>query len=517
VTRVSLPRSLEGAFDVILVGVFIVVAALAVHGEQNWNFAGRDTVIYSVAADLWSRGEVPYRDFIDHKPPAAYLAYRTFFFFGEKVPRTLWQGMTCLAAIGALFLYGAFRLNGRTAAAVSTASSFFLIVVTDPLQLGFVAHNNCETLAVFWGVVTFSLLLMYQRLERAAVVALAGSTFALAVLSKQTAACWIVPLGAQLATADWRLPWKEWMRRTAWTSVCFTAGGAMIVALFVAYFAAHDALEPFYEWTFRRNVGYATPLYTPTLPYRWEMILESYRWLLPKLAGREALPFVTAVLLLPLVCFTRNGRLARLAVLWCATSFAGASLGLGVQSHYFVLVFPALALAFGAAVEWLLSLAPRPLRGAPAVALLALALCWLALGPAWAQVSLRGDPARPATLLNRWPLYRLGREVAKVAAPDDRMLAFGDPLDTLFYSGLKPPGRYIYYLGAALQPDVEDYMRELRATEPRFIFIGSDTYFPLVATEPGVQGKLRTYLDEHYDLWLEEGGGRVFRRRVSGQ
>jgi hypothetical protein len=129
------------------------------------------------------------------------------------------------------------------------------------------------------------------------------------------------------------------------------------------------------------------------------------------------------------------------------------------------------------------------------------------------KINLRGDPARPERMLHGWPLYRLGREVANVAGPDDRMLAFGDPFDTLFYSGLKPPGRYIYYPGAPLQPDVEDYMRELRATEPRFIFIGSDPYGPFDATERSIQGKLRAYLDEHYELWREQGGGRVFQRR----
>lgn len=517
-TRVSLSTHLAGALDLILVGAFVCVTALAVHHDQNWNFAGRDTVVYAIAADLWSRGEVPYRDFIDHKPPAAYLAYRTFFFLGGRAPRSLWQGMTCLAGIGAIFLYGAFRLNGRTAAAVASALSFFLLIVTDPLRLGLEAQNNCETLAVFWGVVTFALLLIHRRVNRLAVVALAGCTFALAVLSKQTAACWIVPLAAQLATADWQLAWKAWMRRTASSFFWFAAGGATILALCVAYFAAHDALQPFYEWVYRRNVVYAKPGAAPPLQFRWWAFREASQWLLPKLGGREALPFAAAIVTLLLVSLTRQGRLARLALLWCAAGMIGVSAGLGVQSHYYVLLFPGLALALGAAIEWIVSFAPRSMRAAPVAASMALVVCWLAFAPPVGRLrqTLSSDPAQPARMLKGWPFYRLGREVADAAGPDDRMLAFGDPFDALFHSGLKPPGRYIYYPGAALQPDAEDFMRELRAAEPRFIYIGSDTYFPLVATEPGVQGMLRTYLDEHYELWRSAGGGRVFRRRAGG-
>jgi Dolichyl-phosphate-mannose-protein mannosyltransferase len=514
VKRVPYPSALAGALDLLLVGALVVASVLAVRHEPRWGFAGRDTLVYSVAADMWSHGAVPYRDFIDHKPPAAYLAYRAFFYAGGHSPRAIWQGMTCLAALAALFVYGGLRLTGRTVAAVAAAAALFFLIVTDTLALGLESQNNCETLAVFWGGLAFAGVLAYERYGRLLCAALAGVCLATAVLSKQTAACWLAPLGVHLATAHWQLPWRRRISTGLAGLVGFAAGGAIVIGVCLTYFAAQGALGPFYEWVIERNLAYASPSAAPGVRFHWWVLLEIYRWSLPKLTAPGGLPFTLALVLLPLAAITRRGYLARLTILWCAASLAGASAGLGVQSHYLVLLVLPLALALGATLEWLFGLVPERARIAPAPALLAVAVCATVFAPSVASLGklMRGEPKLLGHMENS-PMFRLGRAVARDALPGDRMLAFGDPFDPLFYSGLRPPGRYIFYPGPALQPDPEDFMRELRTTRPRFIYIGSDTYAPFVATQPGVQGMLKQYLDESYEPWLDGGTGRVYRRK----
>jgi hypothetical protein len=508
------------AVDAALLTAALAAAALAVYNDPRWNFATRDVIVYSIAADMWSHGAVPYRDFIDHKPPAAYLAYRTFFALGGRSPRAIWQGMTCLAAIAALSVYLGLRLTGRAAAAVAAAAALFFLIVTDTLDLGLEAQNNCETLATFWAALAFAGALAYERCSRAPFAALAGICMATAVLSKQTAACWLLPLAVHLATARWAPGWQQRARSGARALLWFAAGGTTVVALCLAYFAAHGALGPFYEWVIARNLVYARPSSAPPVLYHWWVLIEAYRWILPKLTGANGLPFALALLALPLAALARQGYLARLAILWWASSVVGVSAGLGIQSHYVLLLALPLALGLGAALEWPLGFLPVRFRIAALEALLAAGLCAFIFGPSADDLRklMRGD-ATMLGWLEKSSMYRLGRDVANGAAPGDRMLAFGDPFDALFYSGLRPPGRYIYYPNAALQPDPEDYMREVRATQPRFIYIGADTYGAFETSHRGVQGMLRRYLDENYEPWLQGGGGmgRVYRRVAGGE
>ena len=143
--------------------LLLIVTVLLVHFESRTTFPNRDTLIYSIVADRWSSGAIPYRDIVDHKPPGIYALYRTFFFVGERSPRSIWQGMTWVAGLASLSVYLGFRTHKRFAAGVATGVGLFALMSADTLGLGAHAQNNTESLAVAWAAVAFGLMLGYQR------------------------------------------------------------------------------------------------------------------------------------------------------------------------------------------------------------------------------------------------------------------------------------------------------------------------------------------------------------------
>lgn len=487
----------------------LLATILLVRHETRVDFASRDTVVYAVAADRWATGEVPYRDFFDHKPPVIYAAYAVFLALGGHTPRAIWQGMTCVAAAASLLVYLGFRSRGRPAAAVATAIALFALLAGDALDLGYTAQNNTESLAVAWGAASFALLLMDRTRWRAWSEGLAGAAFAAAVLSKQPAAFWGLPLTVHLACTRGRGDGR--VRAVIAGLGRFGLGFALVVGGCVAYFAWNDAWADFWEWVFRRNVHYARPFGAPLLSVdkiaaTWDFLADRLRQSPPVACGLTA--FVAALAL-------RRTWLELVTILWLAASLAASSLGLGVHRHYVVFLDLALALSFGVAADWLAGMVPVLRRAPRATLLLAGAISIALYGRTATSLlhSIDADPARARRAAEIRAPYQIAGEIRAAAAAGDRLLGFGDPLDVLFHAGLPLAGPYIYYPSAALGPDPDDYMRELSAARPRFVYVGPDTYRPFRSDEPGVQGRLKRYLDEHYDLWREGGFGRVYRRR----
>jgi len=208
----------------------------------------RDEGGYGYAGQAILRGEVPYRDFLDHKPPGLFYL---FTFAVMLVPPTavglhiflhVWNFLG-LIAIAVL----ARRIAGP-AAGVWAAGIYALVTVAPSVQ-GFTA--SAEPLAIVPLVASLALAVTGTARSagrRDALLVLSGVVAAIAFLIKPPVA---LPLLAAilLIRAEGGGRWK---RDLGW----WIAGGAMIGAIVASWVTAHGLWSEFWYWNATHNRHY---------------------------------------------------------------------------------------------------------------------------------------------------------------------------------------------------------------------------------------------------------------------
>jgi len=121
-------RSLKAAlFAVFALGVLLRVPTFARPMLSD------DEAIYATTADALARGDLLYRDVVDHKPPLIYHVYQAgFAAFG----RTSTHGAHALVVVSVLltaaFLLGIKRREGADGAGLAAAGLFLVFSTTWP-------------------------------------------------------------------------------------------------------------------------------------------------------------------------------------------------------------------------------------------------------------------------------------------------------------------------------------------------------------------------------------------------
>ena len=339
----------------------------------------------------------------------------------------------------------------------------------------------------------------------------AGAAFAAAVLSKQPAGWWLLPLALQIVVAHRGRRWRKQLGGCVMGTMGFAIGAGFALGVCLAYFAFYDSLYAFYDWVYLRNLVYARISWRQ-VHFHWSVMGLAFHTLLDKLMTPRAVPITVGMLFLAWMLLSRRSWLAAVTLLWCITSLAASSMGIAVHDHYLVFTQLALAMVVGVMFDWMYGRSALQWR-APGVAILSATILSALLFSYDINGVYRRLNGGKSTPKYTQEVIRLAQIVREHAAPDDRMFAFGDPFDLLFYAEMKPAGRYIYYPGAQLRTNPNDYMEEVERSIPRFIYIGADTYGPFMAEDKSIRGMLKRYLDEHYELWLDGGFGRVYQRR----
>lgn len=447
---------------------------------------------YAVAASAWSEGGLPYRDAFSQKPPLTFLLYRLP--LPPRVTATLFSLGTMLALF--LTLPSALPLSARLCAPAAYAS-----LSTLPLgDYGFPANTE-----VFLALFTSSAVLFLLRRRPF----LSGLCVGAALMTKQTS------LYTGLGVLALSLLFQG--RRALTRAVL---GALLIPGAFFAYFAAAGpaAFRAFLEAVYTGNARYAAVLLMTGA------LSGQVRWFFTALL--PSLLMFTAPALVLLIAGLRGRRAGKdapeqtAAVLWLGTSLAGALTGLFLFPHYFLAAAPALALcaAFGAARL------PPP-RRAPAA--LALALWPALMAP---RLYFAAPPRElAARLLHPNPLFEakiLGEEIARLAAPGDRLYVFGSEGALFVYSGLRPATRHTLSYGLTLFPSGPDeleaeYRRLDRDSGPRFIVWSCQPLSTLVSNRPSrdFAERLREFCLKRYAYRgsIAVGPGSSFAPAASGE
>ena len=429
---------------------------------------------YAVAARAWSSGGLPYRDAFSQKPPMTFLFYRAAAAVSSspESPR-LAGGFAALLTLIVLFLCApsSWSAAGRLAGPAAFAALSSLPVG----DYGFPA--NTETFLNLFASLSALAVLRGAPL-------LAGLAAGAALTTKQTAAWTVLGFGALASTS----------RRSA---LRYALGAAAVPAAWALYFYARGAFGDYWSQAWAGNARYAAVLLSTGA------LEGQLRWfasaLLPKLVLFSLPALGLAGWSLRGQQAGRQNPIETLAVVWFGAAVAGALTGLFLFPHYFVQLAPALALGAACGVEKITNFKGR-------TAFTIVMLLWPALLAPGLFFSADAH-RRELALLYPNPLFEtklLGEELARRAAPGDRLHVFGSEGALFIYSGLTPATRHTLAYALTLFPKDETGWREELATlegaPPRFVVFSTQPLSTMTASRLGreYRGAMIAFLDQGY-------------------
>jgi Dolichyl-phosphate-mannose-protein mannosyltransferase len=423
----------------------------------NEPFEG-DEGVYGTIAQGILKGEVPYRDLFDHKPPLIYLWYVfSFQVFGESVvaPRFMsalvWSLTTIVVYKQALLLFG--RDMARGAALVFALSAGLVLL-----------QANANTEAFMLLPLTLSLYALTRGLhsDNARWFLAAGVFGAIAVFTKQIGglnlAAGALVLGAYcLRRSGFRLAFRQVL------ALCLGFGLAAMLGLipFVLLGALNDFI--YANWTYNRLYATEEPLNL----HRVARDVEGLRFFFIA-AG----PLVL-LSILGLLSTLRERRWEGLLLgAWLVGGFSGIFLSGRAFPHYYVSLLAVLAILTpaGAVALRMPSLSSRVFTG---MVLASALLCvtvnlnvYLQPTPE-AKHSARFARTQPE-IQNRSP--DLGAYIASITGPDERIYNYGREAQIYFYADRLPAGRFLYNRSFFLDPPtMVEAVAELSETKPKVI------------------------------------------------
>lgn len=327
------------------VWMFLAVATLLVRLPLMAVSFERDDASYSYMALAMLDGRMPYRDFISLKPPLLYVLYLPLALVSGTSPLLLRLAGMVYPAASAILLYRlGLALAGRGIAL--SAAVLFVLLSGDPSMQGCIV--NAETLMLPFAL--SSALLWWRAMRgRSVKAALAsGALFAAAVLVKQPAGTWAILLAlAFLPVRLGGVPPISAIRLIA----AFSSGAAALGSIVLAGMAA-IGLGPYIGEFLSEGYRY---VYAPPLASSY-LYLQS----LATIAGTQGAVWILAAIACFRLAFGRSSTgtgwrpySPAFFWFWTAGSIAGVLLGRRGAPHYWLQFLPAVCMAAGAGLVFL--------------------------------------------------------------------------------------------------------------------------------------------------------------------
>ena len=485
--------------------VAVMAGALVVADLRlPWSF---DEHAYGYEGWVWmADGGLPYRDFVENKPPVIYLLWGLAQRWapGEAWPMRL-AALAALLATGWIVGWLARAMGYRRGAAVAGLLAAG-IMLSPRLES---QYGLTEPFMVLCTVGMVVVAFRARQVGSGRLLLLAGVLGGLAFLSKQVAACEV------LAVAGWLLTDPAAAGRARLRAVLLLGAGFLVPVLASWLWAQAAGVGPNY---LRAAFGQLVLWGAPTWDERRHLLL---RTLLDEAFVRAFAPLYGAGLLYLLL---RRGRTPgeRLVLWWLPWALVGALVG-SLYRHQFQQVAPAVALGTAVAAGGLWRWVGRLPRGwsqglSAAAPVVCLALLVLLALP---SVRLSRDASRPALQEEAAAEEALAQAVRAAARPGDRLLTWRGPLRVNVLAGLRSPTPYatdFYYR----RPEVAEEVRAtLAAQPPRFALVKRGT-LPGLGTGPPLPGPpvpgawlekwLAGVLRADYRLLTEAGGYALYER-----
>jgi 4-amino-4-deoxy-L-arabinose transferase-like glycosyltransferase len=429
--------------------------------------AGGDQGIYAYIGQSILKGEVPYRDAWDQKPPGVHLTYAAMLGLWRNDSVVATTDLVVAALVAVLLVALGRRLTGRPGAGEAAAIVFLLLGDPSFQRLGGLwVRGQAETfiaLAVTGAMLAALAAAGAERgRERAAFgwSLAAGMLCGAAFVYKYNAGLFALPcLLVYLvgAPADGRVESQSRGGGLLWRRLpAFVLGAALVVGAVAAWFAAHRALNDLYQATVVYNLKYSGETYAGF----WDVV--RYLVTFPVRHARvDALWFVGGVSCAALLLLSIRDRRLIIAPAWVAA----ACLSITVNSsrelpQYFVQAAPALALASGVAgaAAWR---ALGPVLRTALFLLLAVGVVRVNQFDKWAASTVydfdhaRGRTTReqylskfggqrPTDKFSALATWQLGERLRAETAPTDRVLVLGFSAGALVRADRQSASRFFW-------------------------------------------------------------------------
>jgi 4-amino-4-deoxy-L-arabinose transferase-like glycosyltransferase len=427
-------RPRPSARQTILVVVGLILIAAAVRIPLLGIPLERDEGEYAYIAWRLGHNELPYRDWVDQKPPAVFWTYRAALALPFDPVRAVHLAALLFSAASSCALFFlALQFMNRFWALV--AAALFTLLSADPFAQGTAA--NTEVFMLLPLILSQIAFLKAADNPRNVLLMIGcGTLTGIAIAFKQVAALnWflLIALYPIFAAAE-----KRW--RNSVVFVSWSTGGLFAIAAIVGlYFWTHHGLGELVGNVFSHNLEYIGAM-------TWSDRLQFCSETLTRLARMEVLAWIFAAAGLIALIVAGKGKWFALLAGWLFTSVIGVSASGYFFPHYFQQVLPPLALiaAFGA--QWLSELRPWRSSWIPG-ALLSLLLAVLplkTLWPFWFSYT-PADAVRkiyPGNFFAEMPEF--AARVAQVTSSEQRVFVFGAEPELLFYAQRVSATRYIF-------------------------------------------------------------------------
>jgi hypothetical protein len=461
----------------------------------------RDEGEYAYIAWRLGYNELPYRDWVDQKPPAIFYVYQLALTLPLEPIRAIhFVGLLFSAAsVCALFLLG-LRFMDRFWAWL--AAALFALLGADPLVQGTAANTELFMLCpLIFSQIAF-LAAVRKQGSNLVFMVLAGVLTGIAAMLKQVAIVNWFLLAALYPIFAGEKPW-----RGALSFVASSATGLLIVFGFaVLYFWRHGGLHEFIDNVFTHNLEYigAVPA-SARLEYCWGT--------LTTLARTQAIVWVFAAAGFVGLLSSGRGKWSLFAGGWLITSAIGVSASGYFFPHYFQQVLPPLALAAGAGAQWLGAMTfwkafPEWNRRA-ALILVLVVLPVITLWP-FLFTYTPAEAVRkiyPGNFFAEMPEFA-GR-IEGVTPPDGRVFVFGAEPELLFYAHRASATRYIFLFplygpyGNVRERQMAAVSEIERAQPATAVYLPNALFF-VSGTDQYFTQRSMSYLQENFyaDTWL---------------
>jgi hypothetical protein len=490
----------------------------------------RDEGEYAYAGQLMLQGIPPYQLAYNMKLPGTYAAYAIIMAIFEQSAAAIHLGVLLVnaATIILVFLL-AKHLHGLLAGAVAGAT--YAILATRS-SVSFDGHaTHFLTFAAIAG-----LLLLLYAIDRNQPVLFfsSGLLLGIAFLMKQHGMILAAFGGIFLLWKQRRMPLRDLLLHSA----IFSAGVALpfLATCLILYRAG--VFHQFWFWVFSYGRAYATEM---NLRDGWEMFRAVGPWM--------ARPFIiweiAAVGLLALIWSHKIRAQSVFSVGFLLFSLLAVIPGFYFRPHYFIVMFPGVALWTGIAVADAFERiddghSGRGLRWTP-VFIFVLALL----------ISIHGQRkfffGNPLTVYRNLHQQRgcgdgcaeaevVGDYIAANSEPQDQLAVIGSEPEIYFYSHRHSATGYIYMYGLTEKQKYAQRMRremiaEVETAQPRFIVYVDDanSWWNLGSTkETAYLSPLQQWIFRNYELlktvvipgeaeaqWSDHPAFYVFRKRDS--
>ncbi|MFH1844373.1 MAG: glycosyltransferase family 39 protein [bacterium] len=444
----------------------------------------RDSGVFLYIGQSLLRGEVPYRDVWDHKPPLIYLINALGLgLAGGRIWGTWLLELLSLSTAGWLSYRLLRSLQGRVVAALVTL--LWMLTLPDLLDRGNLTEEY--SLPLQFGALYLALRHGWRGVTGRWYLGL-GILTALAFLLRQNhvATFAAIVLVTSLRGSQWRRPF-ELGSAAAWGLL----GMALVLVPAGFYFLVQDAWGAMWEAAFRFNLSYTAVDLSRRLQVLGsgiERVSWSFGallvWLLVLVRRLARKPMSTG----------RRGLFHDLVLIGVPLEMAAGSVSGRAYSHYFILWLPLLAVAvaelFGflwqrAGVSRHRSVLARGLM----LALVAAAGCGLRFQKLDTLYTQMRDPGADAAVKAavKWITQNTNR--------DDRILMYGAEARVLALSGRRSATRYVYQYPLVTRHYGSDelagqFLDDLRRFPPLAIFDTNNALFPPLAVRARASWRL---------------------------